>query len=74
MAGIDLATATSLLAEYEAALFAVLKSQSYTILGRTLVRADIVEIEKGIDKWNREVCRLTNNNKLTICRVLPNIQ
>ncbi len=59
MAGITLAQAESKLAEYLAAETAVLTNQSYTIEGRSLTRADLAQIQQGIDIWNRRVKRLT---------------
>jgi hypothetical protein len=74
MAGIELADATAILNEYKTALSLVLRGQSYTVLGRTLVRADLADIERNIDKWNKKVCQITNGNKLTVCRVIPRIE
>ncbi|MCF0222867.1 MAG: hypothetical protein HUK20_01220 [Fibrobacter sp.] len=38
--------------EYTSALSAVLNSQSYSIGGRSLTRANLAEIEKNLDKWS----------------------
>lgn len=38
--------------EYLTAETAVLSSQSYTIGGRSLTRANLAEIRKGIEVWN----------------------
>ena len=59
MAGITLAQAETQLAAYLAAETAVLSGQSYSIAGRTLTRADLSEIQKGIEIWNKRVKRLT---------------
>lgn len=74
MAGYDLAFAKTMSTEYQNALTAALKSQSYTILNRTLVRADLKEIQKGVEFWNSECIRLSKGNKLTVCRVIPRVE
>lgn len=38
--------------EYLAAETAVLSSQSYSIGGRSLTRANLAEIRKGVEVWN----------------------
>ena len=58
MAGITLAQAEAQLALYLAAEAAVLTGQSYTIAGRTLTRADLGAIQKGIDLWNSRAVTL----------------
>ena len=58
MAGIDLATATARLDAYLAAELAVLAGQSYTIEGRTLTRANLADIRKGVEYWNMWAKRL----------------
>lgn len=52
MAGITLAQAEAQLASYLAAETAVLTGQSYEIAGRKLTRANLAEIQKGIEIWN----------------------
>ncbi len=53
-----MSVASTLLAEYEAAISAVLSSaQSYTIGGRAVTRANLAELEKGRDKYKKEVAR-----------------
>jgi hypothetical protein len=52
MAGISLAQAEAQLAAYLAAETAVLSGQSYEIAGRKLTRANLAEIQKGIEIWN----------------------
>ena len=59
MAGITLATAQARLDLYLAAETSVLASQSYTIDGRSLTRANIKEIQAGIDTWNQRVQQLS---------------
>ena len=44
-----------MVSEYQSALSAVLKSQSYSIGGRSMTRANIAEIEKGLDKWSNRL-------------------
>jgi hypothetical protein len=55
MAGITLAQAEEKLQEYLAAETAVLSGQAYEIAGRSLRRADLEMIQKGIDSWNKRV-------------------
>lgn len=55
MAGITLAQAEAKLQEYLAAETAVLNGQAYEIAGRSLRRADLEMIQKGIDIWNKRV-------------------
>lgn len=52
MPGITLAQAEAQLASYLAAETAVLSGQSYEIAGRKLTRANLAEIQKGIEIWN----------------------
>lgn len=52
MAGITLAQAEARLALYLEAETAVLAKQSYTIDGRSLTKANLAEIQQGIDVWN----------------------
>lgn len=59
MAGLTLATAETQLAAYLAAETAVLSNQSYEIAGRRLTRANLGEIQRGIDLWNQRVQALT---------------
>jgi hypothetical protein len=61
MAGITLAQAQEQLDRYLAAETAVLSNQSYEIAGRRLTRANLVEIQQGIDAWNRRVINLSNS-------------
>lgn len=59
MAGIDLTTAQNRLQQYLDAEAAVLSGQKYTINGRTLERANLGEIQQGIEIWNQRVQRLS---------------
>lgn len=59
MAGITLAQAETQLAAYLAAETAVLAGQSYEIAGRSLRRADLEFIQRGIELWNERVRTLT---------------
>jgi hypothetical protein len=52
MAGITLAQAEARLALYLEAESAVLAKQSYTIDGRSLTKANLAEIQQGIETWN----------------------
>ena len=50
-----MSVATLLLAEYEAAISAVLQAQSYTIGGRSVTKADLKTLEEGRSKYKAEV-------------------
>lgn len=54
-----MSTATTLLALYETAITAVLSAQSYTINNRSVTMADLSDLEKGRDKYKKEVARET---------------
>ena len=58
MAGITLAIATAKLTLWLAADDALATSQSYSIEGRTLTRADGQLISDNIDRWNKRVIGL----------------
>lgn len=60
MAGITLAQAEAQLNAYLAAETAVLAGQSYEIAGRSLRRADLDMIQKGIATWNQRVQTLSS--------------
>lgn len=60
MAGITLAQAQAQLDAYLAAETKVLAGQSYTIAGRSLTRADLAQIQKGIELWNSRVVQLSS--------------
>lgn len=59
MAGITLSQAESQLAAYLAAEISVLSGQSYEFQGRSLTRANLAEINKGISTWDRRVKELS---------------
>ena len=42
---------------------AVTNAQSYTIRGRTMTKADLGEIRKMVDYWNKKVVELENVQK-----------
>jgi len=60
MAGITAAQAQTQLDTYLAAETKVLAGQSYEIAGRRLTRANLGEIQKGVEIWNQRVITLTN--------------
>lgn len=70
MAGITLAQAQTHLDAWLAADVAVANSQSYSIGGRSLTRADSKEIKGNIKYWNDRVVELTNGG-MTARRVVP---
>ena len=55
MSGITLAQAQAQLNQYLAAETAVLGGQKYEIAGRSLQRANLAEIQKGVELWNSRV-------------------
>jgi hypothetical protein len=55
VAGITLAQAEEKLAKWMAADDALARSQSYTLDGRTLTRADAGEVQSRIVFWNNQV-------------------
>jgi hypothetical protein len=59
MAGISLETAQAQLNLYLAAEVKALSGQSYEIAGRKLTRANLAEIQAGINLWNDRVKQLT---------------
>lgn len=72
MAGLDLATAQAHLDEWISADLAVAGGQAYTIGGRSLTRANVAEIRKNIDYWNKWVQRLTRGGGLSVHLGVPN--
>ena len=62
MAGITLTQAQTQLNAYLAAETAVLTGQKYEIAGRMLMRANLAEIQTGIQLWNSRVINLTNQS------------
>lgn len=73
MAGITLADAESKLAQYQSAEEKVLIGQSYEIAGRSLRRADLAEIRRGIDYWDKKVQELSAraSGRGRCCNVRP---
>lgn len=59
MAGITLAQAEAQLTLYLAAETNVLAGQSYEIAGRRLTRANLAEIQLGINTWDARVKQLS---------------
>jgi hypothetical protein len=59
MAGITADQAETRLQEYLNAESAVLSGQSCTINGRMLTMANLAEIQKGIEIWNRRAQKLS---------------
>lgn len=62
MAGITLAQAQTQLNAYLAAETAVLSGQKYEIAGRMLMRANLAEIQSGINTWNARVQTLSHRS------------
>lgn len=60
MAGITAAQAQTQLDIYLAAEVKVLSGQAYEIAGRRMTRANLAEIQKGIEIWNQRVINLSN--------------
>ncbi len=52
-----MSVASVLLAEYEAAISAVLSAQAYSIGGRSVTKANLGELEAGRDKYKSEVAK-----------------
>lgn len=70
MAGITKTQAETILTEYRAALSAVLLGQSYSIAGRTVTKANLAEIERGVRGWDATVKRL-NRGGMKVRYVTP---
>lgn len=60
MAGITAAQAQAQLDMYLAAEVKVLSGQAYEIAGRRMTRANLAEIQKGIEIWNQRLINLSN--------------
>lgn len=71
MAGITLAIAQAKLDAYLAAEESVLSGQSYEIEGRRLVRANLAEIQAGIDVWDQRVKRLSARSSGRSAAIVP---
>lgn len=63
MAGITQAQAEAQLASYLAAETAVLSGQSYEIAGRKLSRANLAEIQAGIEIWQNRAVTLAGTSR-----------
>lgn len=63
MAGITLETAQRHLDTWLEAEAAVASAQSYTIGSRTMTKANLAEIRRTIDYWNKKVIELENARK-----------
>ncbi len=63
MAGITLETAKRHLDAWLEAELAVTNAQSYTIGSRTMTKANLGEIRKMVDYWNKKVAELENMKK-----------
>lgn len=59
MAGITLVQAEARLTDYLAAEEAVLAGQSYSLAGRSVTKADLQWIQKGIEIWDQRVKNLS---------------
>ena len=66
MAGITLAQAEERLAAYLEAETKVLSGQSYELHGRRLTRANLAEIQAGIETWDRRVKDLSGRGRARI--------
>lgn len=62
MPAITLAQAEAQLALYLAAEEKVLLGQSYEIAGRKLTRANLADIQKGVELWQGRIVSLTNRS------------
>lgn len=72
MAGLTLAQAEAQLSLWIAASAAVAASQSYTIEGRSLTRANAGEIRQQIEFWDR-MCRKLDPSRSRIKYISPEI-
>lgn len=59
MAGIDLTTAETTLSELLAAQSKILAGQRVEMEGRSLTRANLADVQAGIDYWDRQCQRLS---------------
>ena len=71
MAGITLEQAESKLSTWLDAEDAVAASQSYSISGRMLTRANLKEIRETIDYWERKVHKLSRGGGIKITGATP---
>tara|TARA_Y100000310_G_scaffold342185_1_gene444179 strand:+ start:1853 stop:2068 length:216 start_codon:yes stop_codon:yes gene_type:complete len=59
MAGITLSNAETQLSQWLDALTAISTSQSYSIGGRSLTRANLSDVEKQVEFWDKKVKNLS---------------
>lgn len=71
MSGITLATAQARLDLYLAAEASVLAGQRYEIDGRSLTRANLAEVQSGINIWNQRVQRLSRRSAGGSVAIVP---
>lgn len=71
MSGITLATAQARLDLYLAAEAAVLAGQKYEIDGRMMMRANLAEVQAGINIWNQRVQRLSRRASGGAVAIVP---
>ena len=61
MSGITLAQAEAQLAAYLAAETAILTgAQSYEVAGRSFTKADLMDVQKGVQLWEQRVATLSS--------------
>jgi hypothetical protein len=63
MAGITLTQAESQLTQWLACLDAISTSQTYSIAGRSMSRANLSDVHEQIEYWDRKVKRLSASGK-----------
>lgn len=67
----DLEVKNAQLVEVRAALSACAKNQSYSVLGRTFVKADLAELRKWESDLERQIARLSSGGRRRMQRVIP---
>lgn len=70
MAGITLTQAENRLADYLAAEEAVLAGQAYSLAGRSITKADLQWIQKGLEIWNQR-CKTLSRGGSVIRKITP---
>ena len=71
MAGITLAQAEAKLTAYLDAEDKILSGQSVSMNGRALTRADLADVQQGIEIWNRRVIRFSRSTGMKSHRAVP---
>lgn len=71
MSGITLAIAQARLDLYLSAEAAVLSGQKYEIDGRMMMRANLAEVQAGVNVWNLRVQRLTRRSAGGAVAIVP---